>query len=111
MRQLTTACGQCYACPAALADGTVVVVHDSRYGPGEPAGRSMVSHDGGATWEDEAYYLYYGRGHSGYSQSVVLPDDTILTVAGTSDRLDGNAGDWNNWTGHSDYTAIRRRPV
>ena len=52
---------------------------------------------GGQTWENEVYYLYYGLAQSGYSQSVVLDDGTILTVAGTSDRLDGNPGDWNNW--------------
>ena len=66
---------------------------------------------GGQTWENEVYYLYYGLAQSGYSQSVVLDDGTILTVAGTSDRLDGNPGDWNNWTGHCDLTAIRWQPV
>ena len=111
LRQLCTVLGQCYGYPVALEDGTVVVAHDTRYGPGEPSGRAMASHDEGQTWEDEAYYLYYGMAQSGYSQSVVLDDGTVLTVAGTSDRLDGNAGDWNNWTGHSDLTAIRWKPV
>ena len=110
LRQLCTVFGQCYGYPTALADGTVVVVHDTRYGPGEPSGRAMISHDEGQTWENEVYYLYYGLAQSGYSQSVVLDDGTILTVAGTSDRLDGNPGDWNNWTGHCDLTAIRWQP-
>ena len=111
LRQLCTVFGQCYGYPAALLDGTVVVAHDTRYGPGEPSGRAMISRNEGQTWEDEVYYLYYGRAQSGYSQSVVLDDGTILSVAGTSDRLDGHAGDWNNWTGHSDLMAIRWRPV
>ena len=111
LRQLCTVLGQCYGYPAALADGTVVVAHDTRYGPGPPSGRAMISRDEGQTWVDEVYYLYYGMAQSGYNQSVVLDDDTILTVAGTSDRTDGDAGNWNNWTGHSDLTAIRWRPV
>ena len=110
LRQLCTVFGQCYGYPAALPDGTVVAVHDTRYGPGEQSGRAMISRDEGRTWEDEAYYLFYGAAQSGYSQSVVLSDGSIVTAAGSSDRLDGSPGDWNNWTGHSDLTAIRWRP-
>jgi len=44
-RQLTTVLGQCHGEPAALSDGTVVVIHDSRYGPGTEAGRAMISYD------------------------------------------------------------------
>ena len=39
VRQLTTVFGQCYARGVGLADGTVVVVHDCRYGPGAPSNR------------------------------------------------------------------------
>ena len=103
--------GQCYGFPAPLSDGTVAVVHDTRYGPGPESGRAMISRNEGAAWADEAYYLWYGLAASGYSQSVVFDDDTILTVAGLSDRTDGNPGNWNNWTGHSDVVAIRWRPA
>jgi len=110
LRQLCTVFGQCYGYPVSLSDGTVVVAHDTRYGPGEPGGRAMISRDMGQTWENEAYYLYYGLAQSGFNQSVALNDGTLLTVAGASDRLDGNAGSWDNWTGHSTLTAIRWKP-
>ena len=123
LRLLTTVFGQCYGFPAALSDGTVVVIHDSRYGPGGarppkiplnervpspgvPSGRAMISRDEGRTWEDEVYYAYYGDAESGYSQSVVLEDGTVLTVAGTSDYPPSGAT-----TGNTDLTAIRWRPV
>ena len=82
-RQLTTVFGQCYGYPAALSDGTVVVVHDCRYGPYPPSARVMISNDEGATWEDEAYYLSRTKG----MQSVVLEDDTVLTIVETGGRL------------------------
>jgi len=110
-RQLTTVQGQCYGYPAALGDGTVVVTHDTRYGPGTPGGRAMVSYDEGQAWEDEVYYVYYGTAQSGYSQNVVLEDDLILTICGTSDYEGGNPGAWDNWIGNSDLTAIRWRPT
>jgi len=109
-RQLTTVFGQCYGYPAALSDGTVVVIHDHRYPRGLP-GRAMISYDEGETWEDKVYYVYYGAVISGYSQSVVLEDDVILTIAGTSDYVSGDPGSWDNWIGNSDLTAIRWKPV
>ncbi|MAE67458.1 MAG: hypothetical protein CMJ18_24625 [Phycisphaeraceae bacterium] len=110
VRQLTVVFGQCYGYPAALSDGTVVVVYDTRYGPGADCTRAMISRDEGQTWQDEAYYLAHGKGASGYTQSVTLDDDTIVTVSGTSDRTDGD-GSWSSWTGHTDMTVIRWRPV
>jgi len=110
LRQLTTVHGQCYGYPAALEDGTVVIVHDSRYGPGVPSGRAMISRDEGQTWQDEAYYLYYGRSVSGYSQSIAVDDDTILTVAGTCERPEAKQS-WNAALGHSKLTAIRWKPA
>ena len=110
VRQLTVVFGQCYPYPAALSDGTVVVVHDTRYGPGVPSTRAMISRDEGQSWQDEVYYLAYGKGMSGYTQSVVLDDDTIVTVSGTSDRTDGD-GSYTSWYGHTDWTVIRWRPV
>jgi len=109
-RQLTTVLGQCHGFPVALADGTVAVVHDCRYGPGEPSGRGMISRDEGRTWENETYYVYYGWAQSGYPRSVSLADDTVLTIAGYSDFEGGDPGNWNNWTGNSEIVAIRWRP-
>ena len=127
LRLLTTVFGQCYGFPAALSDGTVAVIHDSRYGPGGvrpleiplneevpspgvPSGRAMISRDEGRTWEDEVYYLYYGDSDSGYSQSAVLDDGTILSIVGTCDYPEA-ATRWDGATGRSDLTAIRWRPV
>lgn len=107
-RQLTTVFGQCYGFPAALSDGTVVVVHDHRYPRGLP-GRAMISRDEGATWEDEVYFVYYGAAISGYSQSVVLEGDVILTIAGITDAM-AAIDSWDGATGRSDLTAIRWRP-
>ena len=106
-RQLTTAFGQCYGDPVALSDGTVVMIHDTRYGPGVPSGRAMISRDEGKTWEDEAYYMYYGKATSGYSQSVALKDGVILTIAGTTEV----GWSWDTCIGRSDLTAIRWKPV
>ena len=74
--------------------------------PGVPSGRGMISRNEGRTWEDEVYYVCYGDAQSGYSQSVVLEDGTILTVAGTCDYLP-SATVWDATTGRSDLTAIR----
>ena len=108
-RQLTTEFGQCYGFPAGLGDGRVAVMHDTRYGPGPQGGRAMISLDEGASWENETYYVWRGAAASGYSQSVVFDDDTILTVAGSSDRRDADRRNWNTWSGHSCVTAIRWR--
>ena len=110
LRPLTTIHGQCYGYPAAQSDGTVVVIHDTRYGPGPDAARAMISHDEGRTWEDEVYYLYFDTGVSSYSRSVVLGDDTILTVGGTSSHP-GAKQKWTHAIGHSNLTAIRWKPV
>ena len=107
-RQLTTVFGQCRGYPAALSDGTVVVIHDNRTTlgpPGSPGSRAMVSHDEGKTWEDEVYYLDYSAWGGSYNASVVLEDDLILTIDGTTDRGSG----WSAAIGHADMTAIRWR--
>jgi len=110
LRPLTTVYGQCYGYPAAQSDGTVVVIHDTRYGPGSDAARAMISRDEGKTWEDEVYYVFFGKGGTGYSESVVLDDDTILTVGGTSTHPDAKRY-WHASIGHSHLTAIRWKPV
>ena len=107
LRQLCTVYGQTYGAPAALGDGTAVVVHDTRYGPGHPGSRAMVSRDEGQTWEDEVYYLDRTTFTGSYSQSVTADDDTVLTVAAYSDA--GN--DWDAVLDHTHLVAIRWRPV
>ena len=70
----------------------------------------MISYDEGQTWEDEVYYMYFGSATAGYSQSVVLGDDLILTVAATTEHLPG-LGSWDACIGNSDLMAIRWKPV
>jgi len=106
-RQLTTVYGQTFGYPAALGDGTVVVIHDTRYGPGPVGSRAMVSRDGGRTWLDEVYYLDSSLFAGSYTASVVLEDDTILTIAGSSQA--GNS--WEAVKDHTDLYAIRWKPV
>ena len=86
LRPLTTVHGQCHGYALGLRDGSVVVTHDHRYPPGMPCGRAMVSYDEGRTWQDEAYYLYFGSFLSGFSQSMELKDGTILTIAAMNDH-------------------------
>jgi len=107
LRQLCTVYGQTYGAPAALSDGTVAVVHDTRYGPGHPGSRALVSRDEGQTWEDEVYYLDRSNFTGSYSQSVTAEDDTILTVAAHSDA----ENDWRAVLGHTHLVAIRWQPV
>ena len=108
-RRLTTYHGQCLGRPAALSDGTVIVMHDTRYGPGEPSGRVMISRDEGQTWQDEMYYMYYGRGVSGYPRHLVMDDDTILSVVPTIDEPEARTK-WNAMVGNTDFTVIRWKP-
>jgi len=106
-QQLTTVFGQTFGYPVAQSDGTVVVIHDTRYGPGPAGNRAMISRDEGATWLDEVYYLDYTRFVGSYSASVVLPDDTILTIAGSSQA--GNS--WELVKDETDLHAIRWKPI
>lgn len=110
-RLLTTLYGQCFGFPVMQNNGTVVVVHDTRYGPGPAGGngRAMISRDEGKTWEDETYYMYYGTAITNYSQSVVLSDDTIVTVGGASDHPPGRY-EYHACYGYADQTVIRWRP-
>ena len=109
-RQLTNVHGQCHGYGVGLSDGTFVVAYDHRYPRDLSTGRAMISHDEGETWEDEVYYLYYGDGISGFSQSLVLDDGWILTVGGISHELEGRRR-WAGATGKSELWAIRWKPV
>jgi len=106
-RQLTTVFGQTFGYPAAQSDDTIVVIHDTRYGPGPPGSRAMISRDEGKTWLDEVYYLDHTAFTGSYSASVVLKDDTILTIAGSSQA--GNS--WEAVKDKTDLYAIRWKPV
>ncbi len=106
-RQLTTVFGQTFGYPAAQSDGTVVVVHDTRYGPGPAGSRAVVSLDEGQTWLDEVYYLDHSTFTGCYSASIVLADDTILTITGNSQA--GNS--WDKVHNQTDLHAIRWKPV
>jgi len=85
----------------------VVVIHDTRYGPGSAGSRAMISRDEGKTWEDEVYYMDYTTFTGSYNASVVFADDTILTITASSQA--GNS--WEAVIDHTDMTAIRWKPV
>ena len=95
---LTTVYGQTFGHPAVQSDGTVVVVHHTRYGPGRPGARALISRDEGKTWEDEVYYLDHSNVTGSYSASVVLEDDTIVTISASNNGL-------------TDLYAIRWKPM
>ena len=109
LRQLTTVFGQCFGAPAVAGDGTIAVIHDTRYGPGPPSGRVMLSRDSGETWADEAVYLYYGSGVSGFSASVTLDDGDVLSIVGSSDHAPARTV-WDAAIGHTQVSAIRWNP-
>ena len=102
--QVCTRFGQTRGYPAGLSDGTVVVVHDTRYGPGGPGSRALISRDEGMSWQDEVYYLDYSFAPGSYNASVVLEDDVILTVVGCT-----RVGQ-EHW-GPAEATAIRWKPA
>ena len=49
----------------------------------------MEGSDEGRTWLDEVYYLDSTTFTGSYSASVVLADDTILPICGSSPRIVG----------------------
>ena len=105
-RQLVTVFGQTRGYPVALSDGTVVVIHDTRYGPGSPGSRALISRDEGQTWKDEVYYLDFTTFTGSYNASVVLDDDLILSVVGSSQA--GNS--WEKVKDNTDFYAVRWKP-
>ena len=104
-RMLCTAYGQTFGYPAAQSDGTVAVIHDTRYGPGPPGARALISRDEGQTWEDEVYYMDATAFTGSYSASVVLDDDTILSICASS-----RGASWEEVRDDTDLYAIRWRP-
>ena len=75
-----------------LSDGTLVLTYDHRYPYTRQQVLARVSHDQGQTWGLEVYHLTRAGGTvlgavergvgSGYASSVVLDDDTIVTMTG-----------------------------
>ena len=106
-RMLCTVYGQTFGYPAAQSNGTVVVIHDTRYGPGPPGSRAMISRDEGKTWLDEVYYLDSTTFTGSYSASVVFSDDMILSICGSSQA----PGSWDGVRDNTDMYAIRWQPV
>ncbi len=106
-RQLTTVFGQTMGRPVVQSDGTLCMVHDTRYGPGPAGSRGMISRDEGRTWEDEVYYLDYTTFVGSYNGSVALDDGRILTVSASSQA--GNS--WDAARNATDVYAIAWKPV
>ena len=106
-RMLCTVYGQTFGYPAVQSNGTVVVIHDTRYGPGPPGSRAMISRNEGKTWLDEVYYLDSTTFTGSYSASVVFADDTILSICGSSQA----PGSWDEVRDNTDMYAIRWQPV
>ena len=106
-RMLCTVYGQTFGYPAVQSNATVIVIHDTRYGPGPPGSRAMISRDEGRTWLDEVYYLDSTTFTGSYSASAVLADDTILSICGSSQAL----GSWDGVRDNTDMYAIRWQPV
>jgi hypothetical protein len=73
--------GECNGELVQRSDGRLVLVHQTRYPRGHSQLCARVSHDNGQTWRSERYHLIFGFG---YSSSLVLEDDTIVTVTGSS---------------------------
>ncbi len=111
LRVLTGNFGQCYGYPTALSGDGVMVIHDTRYGPGVASGRALISRDAGRTWEDETYYLFYGEVKTGYSQSIQLKDGVVLTIGATVSSPPEARYNFHAGIGHADVWAIRWKPV
>jgi len=79
LRQLTTDMGDTPGELVRLSDGTLVAIYCHRYPYEKGNTQARLSRDGGQTWSEEKFIVSNGCGYSG---SVVLEDDTIVTVCG-----------------------------
>ena len=87
------ALGECHGELSQLSNGTLVLTHDHRYPYEQQQVLARVSDDEGDTWIPEVYNLTRPGGSvlgshekgvgSGYASSVILEDDTIVTMTGT----------------------------
>ena len=107
IQMITSVFGQTRGAPVALSDGTVIVIHDTRYGPGPAGSRAMISRDEGVTWEDEVYYMDYSTFVGCYADSIALDDDTVLSLVASSQA--GNS--WSAVADNTDHYLIRWKPI
>ena len=94
--------GECHGELSELSSGTLVVTYDHRYPYERQQVLARVSHDQGQTWSAEVYNLTRAGGSilgsstrgygSGYTSSVVLEDDTIVTMTGAGNCLRWRVG-------------------
>ena len=80
-----------------MSDGTLILTTDHRYPRHEAQVLARISHDEGRTWSAEVYHLTRAGGSvlgssikgygTGYASSVVLEDDTIVTMTGAGTCL------------------------
>lgn len=91
------ALGQAHGELSQLSDGTLILTTDHRYPREEAQVLARISHDEGRTWSAKVYHLtrpgftvlgssIKGYG-TGYASSVVLEDDTIVTMTGAGTCL------------------------
>ena len=73
--------GECNGELVELPDGRLVLVHQTRYPRGRSQLSAKVSMDGGLTWHPETWRINYGFG---YSSTLALADNQLLTVTGSS---------------------------
>lgn len=102
-RQVATVFGQCYGDGVGLSQNRAVIVTDHRYPRDMSSARTVVSLDGGETWQDEVYYLSHGRA-AGYAVTISLDGEEMLTLTGS---CYGDVSSWNNCTGRTDFAIIR----
>ena len=91
------ALGQAHGELSQLSDGTLILTTDHRYPREEAQVLARISHDEGRTWSAEVYHLTRAGGSvlgssikgygTGYASSVVLEDDTIVTMTGAGTCL------------------------
>lgn len=91
------ALGQAHGELSQLSDGTLILTTDHRYPRHEAQVLARISHDEGRTWSEEVYHLTRAGGTvlgssikgsgTGYASSVVLEDDTIVTMTGAGTCL------------------------
>ena len=89
--------GECHGELNELSDGTLVLTHDRRYPTDQQRVVARISRDRGQTWLPEHYHLTRAWKHvpatsprgygTGYASSVVLDDDTIVTMTGAGHAL------------------------
>ena len=97
VRMWTEVRGDCPGEFARLSDGRIMLLHAHRYPYPSANLGARVSRDEGKTWSDERYVVSEGCGYSG---TMVLDDDTIVTVCGNA-QLRPNGTNAEPWKMHT----------